>query len=285
MNHEDSETHQDDHRDAGPASDGLLYVYAVVEASARDAVPGLPPPLGGGLRLVRHARLAAVVEPVEASRFDEGPLRAQLEDLDRLSALARAHHGVVAAVGERTTTVPLQLATLCRGEEGVRRLLDEARPRLTATLARIAGAQEWGVKVYADHGPPPPPDPARAPAPGGPRGEGPTGRDYLRRRLQDRRTRETAAEQAARTCEDIHRALSGLASAAVLHQPQRTELSGAAGRNILNAAYLVPVRARRTFIDAVPSPQALPPGLRLEVTGPWVPYSFTADDRAGEPAS
>ncbi|KJY45810.1 hypothetical protein VR46_12685 [Streptomyces sp. NRRL S-444] len=285
MNHDDDTTPQDGHRDGT-----LLYVYTVVEASARDALPDFPPPLGGGLRLVEHAQLAAVVEPVDARLFDEEPLRAQLEDIDRLSALARAHHSVVAAVGERTTTVPLQLATLCRGEESVRRLLEEAHPQLTATLARTAGAQEWGVKVQADSGAPPP-DPAPAPtyAPGGPQATGPeggsAGRDYLRRRLKDRRTRETAAEQAARTCEDVHRTLCGHASAAVLHPPQQPLVSGVAGRNVLNAAYLVPVHARQDFIDAVASVQALPPGLRLEVTGPWVPYSFTAGDRCGTPAS
>ncbi|MEU7552834.1 GvpL/GvpF family gas vesicle protein [Streptomyces sp. NPDC044571] len=291
MNHPDNHDH--DHsldlvrgRDRDH-EDTLLYVYTVVEASAREALPDLPAPLGGGLRLVEHARLAAVVEPVEAVRFDEEPLRAQLEDLDRLSALARAHHSVVAAVGERTTTVPLQLATLCRGEESVRRLLDEAHQQITATMERIAGAQEWGVKVYVDASSSPPesaPGPAPAPAPGRPpdgSGDGSAGRDYLRRRLKDRRARETAEEEAARTCESIHRVLSAHASAAVLHPPQQPQLSGAPGRNVLNAAYLVPVHARRSFSEAVPSAQMLPRGLRLEVTGPWVPYSFTAGGQGG----
>ncbi|MET9961394.1 GvpL/GvpF family gas vesicle protein [Streptomyces sp. NPDC006326] len=289
MNHPDDHADKHDHDHDRDRENTLLYVYTVVEASARDALPDLPAPLGGGLRLVEHAGLAAVVEPVEASRFDEEPLRAQLEDLDRLSELARAHHGVVAAVGDRTTTVPLQLATLCRGEESVRRLLDEAHQQITATLERIAGAQEWGVKVYAD-APSSPQEPAPAPsvAPGRPpdgSGDGSAGRDYLRRRLKDRRARESAGEEAARICEDIHRVLSGHASAAVLHPPQQPQLSGAPGRNVLNAAYLVPVHARRSFTEAVPSPRMLPRGLRLEVTGPWVPYSFAAGGRGGESAS
>ncbi|UQW99338.1 GvpL/GvpF family gas vesicle protein [Streptomyces sp. RerS4] len=283
---------------AGPLPAGggaLLYVYTVVEASARDALTDLPlpPALGEGLRLVEHARLAAVVEPVDASRFDEEPLRARLEDLDKLAALARAHHGVVGAVGARTTTVPVQLATVCRGEEGVRRLLEEAHQRIRDALERIAGAQEWGVKLYADpdaaapdcaRAPVPPPVPPPAPSPGaGPAG-GSAGRDYLRRRLSDRRARETEDARAARTAEALHEELSRRAKAAVLHPPQPAGLSGATGRNVLNAAYLVALHARESFVAALPAADALPTGLRLEVTGPWVPYSFTASGRGADPS-
>ncbi|MFF5446317.1 GvpL/GvpF family gas vesicle protein [Streptomyces sp. NPDC012888] len=290
----------------------LFYAYTVIEASAADALPDLPAPLGGGLRLVGDGRHAAVVEPVDPRHFDEEPLRAGLEDLDWLSAVARAHHGVVAAVGDVTTTVPLRLATVCRGEDGVRRMLSEAGERLAAAIDRLTGAQEWGVKLYARPDAPGPDaggtagGPEGTAPPDGPRGpdgtprpegtprpdgaDGTSGRGYLRRRLDDRRAREASRTLLARTAQDLHRELSRHAAAAVLHPPQDGRLSGAdggqdgrhGGRQILNAAYLVPVGGRQEFLDAVPAPGALGAGLHVEVTGPWVPYSFAAaHDDAG----
>ncbi|CAL9625368.1 hypothetical protein SUDANB120_05963 [Streptomyces sp. enrichment culture] len=260
----------------------LFYVYTVIEASATDALPDMPPPLGGGgLRLVSAGRHAAVVEAVDALHFEEEPLRGHLEDLEWLSAVARAHHGVVAAVGGATTTVPMRLATVCRGEEGVRRLLAGADERIAEALVRLAGAQEWGVKLYA--GQPPEPPGGGGTVGGGPAAGAGGGRDYLRRRLKDRDVREASRTRAARTARDLHRELSRHAAAAVLHPPQDRRLSRAEGLHVLNAAYLVPAAGREAFLDAVPPPDALDAGLRLEVTGPWVPYSFTAgaDEEAG----
>lgn len=258
----------------------LLYVYTVLRTPVPASPPlalavpeaGLGAGLGAGLELVEHRGLTAVVELVDAAHFDEQPLRAHLEDLDWLARVARAHHEVVARVGRRTTTVPLRLATICRGRRGVQRMLDEAHGPLIDALERVANAEEWGVKLYAE--------PARAEAaptepgvavPGG----SPTGRDYLRRRLSDRRVRAERTGEAQRAAEALHERLTRRASGAVLHPLQQRQLSQIPGENLLNAAYLVPTAARRAFLDSVPTTDDLPAGVRVEVTGPWVAYSFT----------
>ncbi|RSS57950.1 GvpL/GvpF family gas vesicle protein [Streptomyces sp. WAC07061] len=254
-------------------SEELLYVYAVLRTG-----PQLPrslveadtgPVLGAGLRLVGHDGLTAVAEPVSAADFDEGPLRARLEDLDWLAKVARAHHGVVARVGRLATTVPLRLATVCRGPEGVRRMLAEGREPLTRALRRLEGTEEWGVKLYTEpaaaDGPPASPAPSAA---------GGSGRDYLRTRVAARRARDDRDDRARQTARTLHDDLRARASGAVTHPPQHSALSSAPGRNVLNAAYLVPTAHRRAFLDGVPDADSLPAGLRIEVTGPWVPYSF-----------
>ncbi|MFJ6793181.1 GvpL/GvpF family gas vesicle protein [Streptomyces sp. NPDC091268] len=256
-------------------SDDLLYVYTV----SRTATPPEPPlaldprpRLGTGPELVEHQGLTAVAEPVAPADFDEQPLRAHLEDLDWLATVARTHHAVVEHVGALTTTVPLRLATVCRGREGVRRMLAEARDTLGEALDRVADAEEWGIKLYAtaeavDR---PPTGAATAGA-----GAAPSGRDYLRRRLSDRRTQADRTDEARRTAEALHERLRCRAAEAVLHPPQQPQLSKAPGRNVLNAAYLVPTAGRQSFLDSVPPAGELPEGMRVEVTGPWVPYSFT----------
>ncbi|MEV8531774.1 GvpL/GvpF family gas vesicle protein [Streptomyces sp. NPDC051211] len=256
-------------------TDELLYVYTVL----RTATPPSPPlaldaraRLGTGLELVEHQGLVAVVEPVDPAHFDEQPLRAHLEDLDWLAGVARAHHEVVARIGRLATTVPCRLATICRGRQGVRRMLAEAREPVGEALDRVANAEEWGVKLYAQPAPadPPPPDP-RASASAG----APSGRDYLRRRLSDRRAQADRTGEAQRAAEALHERLTLQASGAVLHPPQQQQLSRAPGQNVLNAAYLVPTANRQAFLDSVPAADDLPAGVRVQVTGPWVPYSFT----------
>ncbi|THA51398.1 GvpL/GvpF family gas vesicle protein [Streptomyces sp. A1136] len=259
-------------------TDELLYVYTVL----RSAPPPSPPlaldaraRLGRGLGLVEYRGLAAVVEPVEAVDFDEEPLRAHLEDLDWLADVARAHHDVVAHVGHRTTTVPLRLATLCRGRSGVRRMLADAYEVLGEALERVTDAEEWGVKLYAQPAAQPA-SPDTPPAESGPgAAPAPSGRDYLRRRLAHRRAEADRTGEARRAAEALHQRLTGEASGAVLHPPQQQQLSQAPGQNVLNAAYLVPTAHRQAFLDRVPAADDLPPGVRVEVTGPWVPYSFT----------
>ncbi|GAA3389255.1 GvpL/GvpF family gas vesicle protein [Streptomyces roseoviridis] len=266
--------------DAPVPKEHLLYVYAVVRSAGTGGGPPAVPgdTLGGGLTTVEHRGLTALVEPVPAADFDEAPLRAHLEDLDWLAEVARAHHAVVAAAGRQTTTVPLRLATVCRGEQGVRRLLDEGERGLTDALDRLTGVHEWGVKLYADESTATGAAPATAPA-----AASGSGRDYLRRRLGEQRARRDADDTAARTARELHDVLTRAAVDAVLHPPQQARLSRAPGRNVLNAAYLVPDERQREFLDAVPPVEERHPGLRLEMTGPWVPYSFVRTGAEGGP--
>ncbi|KOX25500.1 hypothetical protein ADL06_19170 [Streptomyces sp. NRRL F-6491] len=226
-----------------------------------DGPPVDPPPdvtLGGGLTTVEHRGLTAVVEPVPAADFAEAPLRERLEDLDWLAAMARAHHGVVAAAGRRTTTVPLGLATVRRGVPGVRRLLEEGESGLSEALGRLTGAHEWGIGLYVDE------TPGRPGSAGGPPPDG-------------------RADTASRIARELHETLARAAAEAVLRPPRGTHLSRTPGRNVLNAVYLVPDGGQRDFLDAVPGPDEAPEGMRVEVSGPWLPYSFARTAPDGNP--
>ncbi|OAR22760.1 gas vesicle protein [Streptomyces sp. ERV7] len=256
-------------------NEALWYVYAVVrpfEEALPDGVRGLD---GEPPRLIGHGGLCAAASPVPAADFDAAPLRARLEDLDWLSATARAHQSVVAALSSVTCAVPLRLATVCREESGVRRLLDSGRDRFVAALERLDGRVEWGVKVYAEAGSP---EPATAPG-----AKPATGREYLRRRLGQRRAREDTWREAGALSRTLHRELSGQAEAERLHRPQNARVSGQPGENVLNAAYLVPRERSAEFVALVERHGAQVAGVRVEVTGPWAPYSFagTADADGG----
>ncbi|MFG3281945.1 GvpL/GvpF family gas vesicle protein [Streptomyces sp. NPDC048111] len=261
----------------------LLYVYAVT----RPLTAGLPASVRGldgePPALIEHEGLCAAVSRVPAKDFNAIPLRAHLEDLDWLAATARVHESVIAALAEVTCPVPLRLATVCRDEAGVRRILDSGRARFAAAIERLDGRIEWGVKVYAEPTAPPSPEPA-APSAGS---ASASGRDYLRRKLGQRQSRDDSWRRAGTLSRALHAELCERAEAGRLHQPQSARLSGTSGENVLNAAYLVPRAQSDAFVAAVRERSQQGDGVRVELTGPWAPYSFAggpddeSEDRSG----
>ncbi|MFD8809707.1 GvpL/GvpF family gas vesicle protein [Streptomyces sp. NPDC059597] len=256
----------------------LRYVYAVGrDEEALDRVTGLVTGVDGhSLHTVRGGGLTALVSGVPADRFEEATLTAQLEDLDRLERLARAHHAVVDAAFAGTTVLPMRLATVYRDEARVAAMLEERRVPFGELLDLLDGHVELGVKVYAVAR-------AAAPAPASPESEAAgtsPGRAYLRRRRAQRDTVRNAYRVAADLAEVAAREAGALAAARVSHRPQQGEWSEGRGENVANEAYLVPVGAVEEFRARLGS--LTRPGVGVEVTGPWAPYSFATG--AGEAA-
>ncbi|MGC9539366.1 GvpL/GvpF family gas vesicle protein [Streptomyces sp. UG1] len=248
---------------------GLRYVYAVCRPfrSALQAqltgVAGAPP------KQLTHHGLVAVVGTVPEADFAEEPLRAHLEDLDWLTATARAHQQVIDALTAVTTPLPLRLATVFRDDSGVRTMMEAREEDFRRVLDKLEGRVEWGVKVYAE---------TEAAKTG--RAEPETalsGRDYLRRRRMQTRAREDVWQHATAFAGKLHEKLSAFAEDSRLHAPQSAALSGASGQNVLNAAYLVPRADSEEFVELVDREKDGAPGIRVELTGPWAAYSFTGE--------
>ncbi|MBD3007914.1 GvpL/GvpF family gas vesicle protein [Streptomyces sp. 5-10] len=275
----------------------MVYAYAVLRPTpeAARAAAVLRGVADEQVGLVETGDLAAAVGPVPAEEFEEGALKAGLEELPRLEALARGHHGVVAGLAPLGAVLPLRLATVYRDEDRVRQVLQERRDQFLPLLERLAGHVEWGVKVYTD----PTDSLARdaavpAGATGGEDALSP-GRAYLAARRRRRRGAEEAWQTAARTAARIAEEAGALAVGRVAHRPQRGELAQVAGggtagggkpggetagagkpggENIANDAYLVSADRAEEFRSRVLAAAEGQPGVRVEVTGPWAPYSF-----------
>ncbi|MEU7576972.1 GvpL/GvpF family gas vesicle protein [Streptomyces sp. NPDC041068] len=259
------------------AHDELRYVYAVCRpptaplAADLTGVGGVPP------KQLCHEGLVALVGPVPERDFAQDALRAHLEDLDWLAETARAHQRVIAALATVTCPLPLRLATVFRDDSGVRAMLEDQAERFVRVLDRIEGRVEWGVKVHVEGEAASATGRAEEPARRGPR----TGRDYLRQRRRQRAAHEEGWERAEAFARRLHEELSSHADDARLHAPQNAALSRASGRNVLNAAYLVPRSHSEEFVELVDRTKDEGRGtdcLRVELTGPWAAYSFTGDD-------
>ncbi|MFE9684420.1 GvpL/GvpF family gas vesicle protein [Streptomyces sp. NPDC006285] len=260
---------------------GLRYVYAVCRPfgtplpAQLTGVGGVPP------KQLVHRGLVALVGQVPEEDFAEEPLRAHLEDLDWLGATARAHQNVIDALTVVTSPLPLRLATVFRDDSGVRTMLEEREETFLRTLDRLDGRVEWGVKVYSeptDADGTPETSPGTGARPASAPGKAASGRDYLRQRRNQRRESEEKWERAEQFASRLHESLSGYAEDTRTHAPQNAVLSRAPGRNILNAAYLVPRTESEAFVELVDRTKDDAPGLRVELTGPWAAYSFSGED-------
>lgn len=258
----------------------LVYAYAVLRRTpeAAAATARLRGVAGEPIHLVDPAvtgpQLAFAVGQVPPADYADAPLQAHLDDLDWLESTVRSHHAVVAAlVATGTAVLPLRLATVYPDEQGARQALDTRRGYFLSLLDRLTGHVELGVKIYAAPDITPPdagPEYAQDPV----TGLG-VGRAYqvIRRRRQ-RRNEEawrTVALAAARVTETART----LAVDRVAHTPERGSLAGSApGTNVGNDAYLVPAGRVDAFRTGILEAAQGVPCLRVEITGPWAPYSF-----------
>ncbi|MFQ6192798.1 GvpL/GvpF family gas vesicle protein [Streptomyces sp. NPDC000405] len=231
---------------------------AVVEAASSAAAAGVLP-----LRLATVYRDAASLRRMFQARHEA--LTTALDHLD-----GKVEWGV------KIYTLPSP-ETEARTAPDSATVPDSAAAPASATAPAGAAARDSATApaTGGDGGPKAPAaesDQARsAAAPG-------IGRAYLRRRGAERRADEDRARQADDAVRQIHTALAASAEAAHLHPPQNSSLSVHPGRNLLNASYLVRRDDDSAFTAKVRAQVERAPasGLMVELTGPWVPYSFVA---------
>ncbi|MGH3379310.1 MAG: GvpL/GvpF family gas vesicle protein [Actinoallomurus sp.] len=255
-----------------------VYVYGVSRDLPGASIEHLGGVGGAPVQVVADRGLAAIVSPVSLEEFGEEALRRNLEDLGWLESTARAHHAVVDTASGLAVTVPLGLATVYRSEDRVRTALRVRREEFVEALSRITGRTEWGVKVYADLA-----ETATGPEEGQREesaADAKPGTSYLRRRRVQRQTEEDARREVLMTAERIDDDLCEIAATRRLHRPQDPQLSGERGWMILNAAYLVDDGRADDFRTAVERLAGTRPEVRLQLTGPWAPYSFATEEES-----
>ena len=249
------------------------YVYAITRREWGEPPPGVRGLDGRSpLLTVRSDDLQAITSDVPLEEFGPGAIDDRLKDLAWVEQHVRAHDGVVKALAATGTVIPCRFCTIVPADSDAALALERHRDSVRATLARIDGKQEWGVKLLADvRG-----APAAVP-PDHPGTSSDAGRAYLAQKKRHGDRRDEVLRHAGAAADECHRDLSSLAAESAL-LPTR-DRGGSRGWHLaLNAAYLVrdtdtsPFHARVNELSARYRPQ----GLRLDLTGPWPPYNFAA---------
>jgi len=254
-------------------TEAASYVYLAARELSDDAVTGVTGLSDRPLRLVRNAGLTAVVSTVDLEEFGEAALRRNLEDLGWLEGVVRTRDEVVNRIGRLTAVAPWRLATIMNDDDRVAKLLDTWRVELTESLERVEGCSEWSVKMYADL--------SERPAAGSGATEHETGTAYLQRRRTETARHADAAQSATVAADQIHLTLSQLTAASRRLPPQDRRLTGHTGEMVLNGAYLVADAESQQFTSLVEELGGDLSDARLDLNGPWPPYSFATLESGG----
>ena len=259
--------------------ESVEYVYGIVPA-ALDA-SGAPAGIDGRpVRKVVEGDFAALVSSLDAVEYAGDSIDARATDLDWLGPRAHAHDAVISWANEPGPAVPLPMWTLFTSEPGVCGMLAARAGELRATMDRIAGADEYSLRVFAK------PAEIRASleslapeireAQRALEAASPGQRYLLERKLEAQKKellRSAAESVAARVYDEIR----SVAAASVLESLPRAS-AVAEAQAVLNAVFLVrrkefdAFRARVSGIVAAHKDK----GFHFEFTGPWPAYHFVS---------
>jgi hypothetical protein len=216
----------------------VIYAYGITEPG-----PGLPPStrgIGGvALRVLESGGLAVVYSRHRSVRARPSP------------ALVLQHERVLEALMERGPVLPMRFGTQLENTDRLADALTARQDDLLPALDRVRGRVEIGIRAL-----PIDPSPTRARSP-------PSGRDYVLSRVAAHRRHERVIAQ-------IHRPLQALASASVVRERSTSPA-------VMVASYLVDTRQVDDFRRRANELVTDQHDLRVVVTGPWPPYSFTGE--------
>jgi len=251
------------------------YLYCIVHAAVAPKLSRAPKGLPGATRpSVSPAgrSLWVVVASVPLERYGPGPLEVSLRDMPWVADVAVAHEAVVEHFSRqaRTTVIPMKLFTMFSTTE---RAVEETRARrrdLDPVLKRIAGCEEWGVRITRAV----PAVTARRRA--GPE-RPPSGAAFLAAKKQARDDARESVRAAGTLADGAFEALAALARDA---QRRDDAPEGAAAPPLLDAAFLVVAgrRARFKSLATRLGTASTKAGAQLTLTGPWPAYNFVQSE-------
>jgi hypothetical protein len=241
--------------------ESALYLYGVSRVPAKKPGRVTSPGVDGihPVDTVLCGEFLCWVSSVDAIAFSQ-ELESNLENLEWLAMHGVRHQQVVGEIAEKETIVPARFGTLFSSEEALLKDVELRRSALKRVFDRIADSDEWGVKVFAEEQPTPPAsEPARS------------GREYLQQKAARVRKRpERNDREVQQLAEALEKVATGSAPAG--------KVSGAQPGLLWQATFLVS-RSRRSQWDRVLRDflKQWQGRRRIEVTGPWPPYSFVSD--------
>jgi hypothetical protein len=251
------------------------YLYCLIRSERPPRLAGAPkglPGTGKPRALDAGGGVWLVVADAPLDRYGEEPIEKGLRDLGWVSSCAVPHEAVIEHASRSGPVLPFKLFTLFRADERALEHVAQDRKRIDRLLDRLAGREEWGVRIVLDE--------ARAlqRAASAARKEaaGSTGTAFL---LRKKKQQDAARDVVVRGRERAAKVFDEL-SARAADARRRAPPAGTAGQRVLlEAAFLVPRGKIRPFQGAAKKAAAAlaKDGYQLTLTGPWPPYNFVAE--------
>jgi hypothetical protein len=250
---------------SGPVrSDTAFYLYCLTP-------PGNALELSHSGVLVEELGSArAVLSEVRREEFSGQEAEERLKDLAWLAPRAARHEALVEQVMSQAPVLPAPFATLFESRESVRRFLLEHAVRIAGFFRDLGNKREWAVKGFLEGAPP---DGESRPQ----TEHGSAGKSYLEKKRAQAALREATRRDLRVACQQ---AAAQLKEQAQDFRERKVWKAGqAAGQPelIFNWAFLLPAGEEPAFRESAArlDQQNRPLGLRMVISGPWPPYSFT----------
>lgn len=254
-----------------------VYLYCIVRSPRRPSAARLPRGISQGDQpavVALGGQLWLVVSQVPLAAYGPEKLEAALRDLDWVSAIAVAHESVVEhfARAAGAAVIPMKLFTLFSSVDRALSTMKAQRAEIARVLKRIAGCEEWGIRVMRL--------PSRVTASSAGVRRIASGAEFLAAKKAVRDRTHEAVRVAAAAADDAFVALSAVAREA----RRRDDVPAAASTPpLLDAAFLVPSRSRARFHGTarMVAEACAVAGAEMVVSGPWPAYNFIQAAVAG----
>lgn len=260
------------------SSNVTVYVYCVLRSASRPSAARVPAGIPGATRpqpFALSGKLWFVAAEAPSAMYGEDAVNAGLRDLDWVSRIAVGHEAVVEHFTRRrtSTVIPMKLLTLFSSIEKAREELLGRRHEIASSVRRIAGCEEWGVRVFAGAASRPSGRAARR----GAASRQKTGTAFLTAR---KAARDSERDLRARSLVAAERAYGTLAKLSRAARQRGTARDAGATPPVLDAAFLVAHASRARFRAAARNEAArlADAGAQMTLTGPWPAYNFVGDD-------
>lgn len=242
-----------------------LYLYGVSRATGKKAgkAPGRisSPGIDGvsAVKAIPSGDFVCWVSDVDHATFAEAMER-NMENLEWLALHGVRHQQVVGEVAAQAPIIPARFGTIFSSEEALLKNVLGRSGALAKVFERVADADEWGVKVFAEKT-------AKPMAVSTAR----SGKEYLQQKASQIKPRQQRSDP------ELQELAAALGEVATDSAPSG-KVSGAQPNLLWQATFLVARGRRKQWERVLNEYVERWDGLRrIEVNGPWPPYSFVSD--------
>jgi len=233
----------------------MIYLYGIVDVY--EPVEYFDFDNGRRIEILPHLNMGAAISTVSS-----GELQRNEENL-------LAHNGILMELANNYTVLPVQFGTVLKSRKAVMDLMSRHGDQFSASLKRLKGKVEMGVKVLWK------------------------GPELNERKCEDVKSKINLTEDKNTAQGKNFLMTRYLAQKEELHLEQRAAALGAGvnkaiavvaedshhrirpqGNLLLNGAYLLPVNNIVFFKDNVMEVKNVYSHLKFLISGPWPPYNF-----------
>ena len=236
-----------------------LYLYGISKSPG-----GKPPKIASAgidgvhpVQPVSCGDFLCWISAVDRNEFADA-INRNLENLEWLALHGVRHQQAVSEIAAKGVMIPARFGTIFSTEQALVKDVQARKAALQKVFSRISDADEWGVKIFAEQSAPPKASVARS------------GKEYL----QQKAARLKRPEHDDAGIQEFATELAKIAS----DSAPTGKVSGAQPNLLWQSTFLVPRSQRRQWDAALKNfVKKWSGSRRIEVNGPWPPYSFVSD--------